>query len=112
MKHIILLSTILFNAGNCNSDTFKHYQGYIYQANAPIANAMVFEQNDPDNKTFTDKRGFFTLKKKAAAVSMFLMVSKGDMLIDSIQVIRTSGGEQMNYYFTEGRTDTLFIGQQ
>jgi hypothetical protein len=73
---------------------------------------MVFEQDDPDNKAFTDKRGFFTLRKKADAVSTFLMVSKGDMLIDSIQVIRTSGGEQVNYYFTDGRTDTLFVGQQ
>lgn len=109
MKQIILFSTILFNAGNCTSDTFRQYQGYIYQADVPMANVAVFEQDDPANKTVTDKQGFFTLKKKADAVSMFLMVSKDNTIIDSIQVIRTSGGEQMNYYFTEGRTDTLFV---
>lgn len=111
MKHIILLSTILVNAGNCTSDTFKQYQGHIYHSGRPLVNVAVYEQDDPANKTYTDKQGFFTLKKSAEAVSLFLMVSKDNAIIDSIQVIRTSGGERINYYFTEGRTDTLFVGE-
>ena len=43
---------------------------------------------------------------------MFLMIKNDKNLIDSIQVIRRSGGERINHYFIEGRSDTLFIKQK
>ena len=37
------------------------------------------------------------------------MIKKDNIVIDSIQIIRMSGGERINYYFVEGRKDTLYI---
>ena len=61
---------------------------------------------------FTDKKGFFKINKPKNSISMFLMIKNDKNLIDSIQVIRRSGGERINYYFIEGRSDTLFIKQK
>jgi|GEM_PF-1385344 len=109
MKFIILLSALLSGICNCAPHKFRHYEGYIFQSNTPLANVAVFEQDDPSNKTYTNKDGFFKLEKRPDAISRFLMVSKDNVIIDSIQVIRSSGGEQINYYFIEGRKDTLFV---
>lgn len=105
----LLLSAILWSLVCCTPYKFKRYEGFIYQAEKPLPHVEIFEQDNPENSTQTDEDGFFSLNKRAGAVSRFLMVRKNNAIIDSIQVIRTSAGEQLAYYFTESRKDTLFL---
>lgn len=109
MKTILLLLVILWSSVCCSPPKFKHYAGYIYQAGRPVGEAEIFEQDNPENRTQTNQDGFFTLLKRANGVSQFLMVRKNDTVVDSMQVIRTAGGEQLRYYFTERTKDTLFL---
>ncbi len=110
MKNLILF-TIFLNFCNCSTNKgFNFYEGHIYSKNKiPVKTLEVFEKDRPNNKTFTDDMGFFKLKKQKNSISTFLIVKNREVLIDSIQVVRTSGGEKINYYFVEGTKDTLFI---
>ena len=105
----LLLSAILWSLVCCTPYKFKRYEGFIYQAGKPLPHVEIFEQDNPENSTQTNAEGFFSLNKRDGAVSRFLMVRKNNAIIDSIQVIRTSAGEQLAYYFTESRKDTLFL---
>ncbi|KQT33914.1 hypothetical protein ASG22_17605 [Chryseobacterium sp. Leaf405] len=109
MKNLILLflSTIIIN--NCSDINFNSYEGFIYNKNAPYVHLKIFEKDFNSNFTFTNDKVFFKLKKRSNSISTFLMIQKNNKIIDSIQVIRTSGGEKINYSFIEGRNDTLFI---
>lgn len=111
MKYIILPIILIIAYTSCSSNKeINYYQGYIYNQNhIPVNNLEVSEKDEPLNKSFTDHNGFFRIKKKKNSISTFLMILKNKELLDSIQVVRKSGGEKINYYFIEGRSDTLFI---
>lgn len=111
MKIFLILFITIFSITNCSvKSDFLYYQGYIYNKNnIPVENIEVSEKEKPSQKTYTDKSGFFSLKKERNSISMFLILRKDNTILDSIQVIRKSGGEKINYYFVEGRNDTLFI---
>lgn len=109
MNTKLLLSAILWSLVCCTPYKFKRYEGFIYQAGKPLPYVEIFEQDNPENSTLTNADGFFSLNKRDDAVSRFLMVRKNNAIIDSIQVIRTSAGEQLEYYFTESRKDTIFL---
>jgi len=88
----------------------NYYEGHIFDQNKQaISNIMVYERDRPENKVFTDSSGYFQLKKPKNLISNFLMVKKDAIILDSIQVLRTRAGEQVNYVFVEGRQDTLFL---
>lgn len=97
----------------CNScqENFKYYEGYIYSRyRKPLQGLRVEKKYYKDDFAITDSLGYFRIKEKKNSGSGFLMVStKQEILIDSIQVVRKAGGEQVNFYFVEGRNDTLFI---
>ena len=115
MKSLFLLYfvTLFTISRSSSSSDFRFYEGYIYnESKKPISDLEIFEKEQPNNKTITDKKGFFKINKLENSISMFLMIKNNKNLIDSIQVIRRSGGERINYYFIEGRSDTLFIKQK
>ena len=114
MKSLFLLYFVTLFTISCSSSSsdFRFYEGYIYnESKKPISDLEIFEKEQPNNKTITDKKGFFKINKLENSVSIFLIIKDNDRLLDSIQIIRKSGGEKLNYYFVEGRSDTLFIKQ-
>lgn len=76
----------------------------------PVKGLRVSTEWDKRNAAYTNKDGFFKLRKDKNLVSN-LFIYKDSILIDSIQVIRNSGGEKVVFYFVEGRKDTLFINK-
>ncbi|MFK7050526.1 hypothetical protein [Flavobacterium columnare] len=106
-KVTIVLLVIVANCTNRNN--FKYYQGYIYLNKNPVPDVEVYEEDNPSNKTKTDENGFFKIPMQQKYISNFLIIRKKNKIIDSIQIIRTSGGEKVNFYFVEGRKDTLFV---
>lgn len=104
-----LALSILWIAASCSQNKFTHYEGYVYREGRPLPHIEVSDSDVPQRKTYTDERGFFRLDKQKDAVSSIFMVRENDHVIDSIDLIRTAGGEQINYYFTNKRSDTLFI---
>ncbi len=110
MKNIFLLAFLTIMCSCSLKKSFNYYHGYVFnQNNNPIINIEVFEKDRPLNKSLTDNKGYFKIEKNKNSISTFLMVKRNNILVDSIQVIRSSGGEKINYYFVEGRNDTLFI---
>lgn len=108
---LFLALPLCFILWNCTVQReVNYYEGYIFnQQKQAISNIMVYEGDRPENKVFTDQSGYFQLKKPKNVISNFLMVKKDTLILDSIQVVRKSAGEQVNYAFVEGRQDTLFL---
>lgn len=108
---LFLALPLCFILWNCTVHReVNYYEGYIFnQQKQAISNIMVYEGDRPENKVFTDQSGYFQLKKPKNVISNFLMVKKDTLILDSIQVVRKSAGEQVNYAFVEGRQDTLFL---
>lgn len=109
MKVILLLYN-LFVFISC-SNKYNNYEGYIYgeKSKMPLRDINICGRSNLKNCIQTDEKGFFKLKQQKNRISKFLIVSSASSVLDSIQVIRTSGGEKINYYFTKGRKDTLFV---
>lgn len=111
MKKIVLsINIIVYILISCKSK-INHYEGYICDAHKkPINGLKVFSKYDSIyTYDYTDSSGFFKIKINTNTIFGFLMIKKEDVVIDSIQIIRSSGGEKRNFYFVEGRKDTLFI---
>jgi len=89
------------------------YQGHVLnKTKKPIVNLKVYEKYKPSNFTYTDKDGYFKLLKNKERISQFLIIESSDKkILDSMQVIRTSGGEKINYHFVQGRSDTLKLNK-
>ncbi|MCH4828946.1 MULTISPECIES: hypothetical protein [Flavobacterium] len=108
MKKTIMV--LLVMVANCtNKNNLKYYQGYIYLNKNAEPDVEVYEADNPSNKTKTNENGFFKIPMQQKYISNFLIIRNKNKIIDSIQIIRTSGGEKINYYFVEGRNDTVFI---
>ena len=100
MKSLFLLYFVTLFTISCSSSSsdFRFYEGYIYnESKKPISDLEIFEKEQPNNKTITDKKGFFKINKLENSISMFLMIKNNKNLIDSIQVIRRSGGESIMF---------------
>ncbi len=88
--------------------TPKNYEGYIFtKQKKPVMNIRVCEENST-NCTFTNKEGFFRLKKNTNSINNLIIFSNNKS-IDSITTVWTQHGERVNYSFIEGRKDTLFL---
>ena len=110
MKRIALLIVIIVIILGCKT-RINYYEGYICNIDKkPINGLKVFSEYDSIHTySYTDNNGFFKIKKDNNIIFHFLMIKKDHTVIDSIQIIRMSGGERINYYFVEGRKDTLYI---
>ena len=109
MKKILFL-TWAFLLFCCKNRKINFYEGYIcdLQKN-PIENLKVYGKDDLYIFSYTNEKGYFKMEKTDNWIEHFLMIERDNIIIDSIQIVRTSGGERLNYYFVEGRSDTLFI---
>ena len=75
----------------------------------PIQNLKVYGKDDAYIFSYTNEKGYFKMEKTDNWIEHFLIIERDNIIIDSIEIVRTSGGERLNYYFVEGRSDTLFI---
>jgi hypothetical protein len=109
MKKIVIICLSQICISISCSKKVNYYEGYIYnKQKKPIKGLMIFEKLDKEKFVYTSNQGFFKLKKNEQSIND-LMIAKEGKIVDSIQTVRTSGGEKINYYFIEGRKDTLFI---
>lgn len=110
MKSFLILIIAILNINCSSKNNILYYQGHVFtKDHKPAKGIEVSEKYQPSNKTFTDEKGFFKINKRENSISMFLILRKDKRIIDSIQIIRSSGGERQNYYFVDGRKDTIFI---
>ena len=107
LKYLYILLLFLFA---CDSK-IEYYQGYICdQYKNPIANLKIYAKEDSENIIgITDEKGWVCIAKEKA--NIFLMIKRGDTIIDSIQVLR-GGAEKISYFFTNLKQDTLFIASK
>lgn len=107
MKKALII--FFFTAVSCTT-SIKNYEGYIYEYNTkiPLSNIEICPEHTSENKKCvkTDKKGFFKMDLNSM---QHIYVYINGNLSDSIQTIRTSGGEKINYYFINGRKDTAYI---
>lgn len=104
------LMVFFFTAVSCTTSV-KNYEGYIYEykTKTPLSNINVCSKHNNDNNkkcVKTDKKGFFKMDLNSM---QYIYVYINGNLSDSIQTIRSSGGEKIDYYFVNGRKDTAFI---
>ena len=107
VKYLLLFAFIIVG---CKSNIENH-EGYIYDYNTkmPLSNIEICPEHSNENKKCvkTDKKGFF--KTNYINLSRCLYVYINGKLSDSIQTVRTNGGEKYNEYYINGRKDTVFI---
>ena len=110
MKNIFLKSLLFLFITKC-SDNISYYEGHIYSSKKePISDLKVYQREDSLNISgTTDKNGFFKIKKKENSIATYLIIKKGNEILDSIRIVGTQGGERIIYSFIEGKNDTLFI---
>lgn len=74
-----------------------------------MLNIEICSEHTSENKKCvkTNEKGFF--KMDLNSMQQYIYVYINGHLSDSIQTIRTSGGEKINYYFINERKDTAFI---
>lgn len=101
------INIILISFNSCISSP-SFYEGYIYSKDKkPLENIQVCEQNK-SNCTYTDKKGFFKLKKDENMISDLIIFNNSKSL-DTIKTVWSQHGEKINYSFLEGKKDTLFV---
>ena len=106
MKKILFLA-LIFLLFCCKNRT-NYFEGYICDYDKrPIENLSVFPENDSVNITFTDKNGFFRLKKENFLPT--LIVKKETKIVAEIHTVRTHPEFGASFSFAEGQNDTLFI---
>lgn len=112
MKRIIIC--FFLTVVSCKTSV-KNYEGYIYEYNTkkPLPNLEVCNERygliDDFKFVKTDKKGFFKTDFINSSLSHYLYIYTNKKLIDSIETIRGSGGEKINFYFINGRKDTVYI---
>jgi len=103
---LLLLVTIFYS---CKTK-IKYYQGYIYSEDKmPQENLIICGRDHVDVKGKTDKNGFFKIEKRENWVESFLYIKKNKKKLDSIQIVRKHPEYGIELYFTEKRTDTVFL---
>ncbi|HZH73436.1 MAG TPA: hypothetical protein VFD91_13145 [Mariniphaga sp.] len=110
MKNIFIKSLLFLSLTKCNS-SISYYEGHICNLKRePMSGLEVYQREDSLNISgLTDTTGFFKIKKKENSIATYLMVKKGNEILDSIRIVGTQGGERIIYSFVEGKNDTLFI---
>ncbi|MBE8726791.1 hypothetical protein [Flavobacterium hungaricum] len=100
-----------FTMVSCKTSV-KNYEGYIYEYNTkkPLSNIEICIEDLKCVKT--NKKGFFKTDFINSSLSRYIYLYANGELIDSIETIRGSGGEKINFYFINGRKDTSFIDME
>lgn len=108
---IVLTCLILICFSNCKSKTPSFIQGYIYSSDQkPVTGLKVVDPYDSKTYDITEKNGYFRINHMTKGE--FLYVKFNEEKIDSIYFIRTHPERGEKYYFTEGRSDTLFVNAE
>lgn len=109
MKYYLILLIFLLVV-SCSTN-LKNHEGYIYDYNTlkPINNLTICleRHKTKNNCVYTDKMGFFKFIKND--LNNHIYIYENDNLIDSIQCIRTQGGERLQYCFVDTKKDTAFV---
>lgn len=77
----LLLSAILWSLVCCTPYKFKRYEGFIYQAEKPLPNVEIFEQDNPENRTKTNADGFFSFFLSFQKTKRYLKVFYHDLFV-------------------------------
>ncbi|WP_159243422.1 hypothetical protein R8G64_06405 [Tenacibaculum maritimum] len=107
----ISIHTLFITMISC-SNKIKFYHGYIYDTeNKPLKNIKVEENDNLKMFSYTNEKGYFKITEKNTFGGN-LIVSKKNIILDTIYAVYSSHGEKLNYRFTNGRNDTLFLSKE
>ncbi|WP_131726141.1 hypothetical protein [Chryseobacterium sp. Leaf405] len=107
MKYFFINIMAVSFINSCTPSS-KSYEGYIYNhQKKPLENIKVCEQNK-NNCTYTNDKGFFQLRKDKNSIGDLLVFNR-ESTIDTIKTVWSQHGEKINFSFIEGKNDTLFI---
>lgn len=105
----IIFTLVLFACSTKKEPTYTH--GYIYDVKGSPLQGIKVE--DPDNKStfsISDDKGYFRINKITSR--MYLYVTLEEKKIDSFYIVAIHPEAGQNFYFVEGRRDTLFVDMQ
>ena len=110
--YVACISFILLNLLCCNS-LDKNYSGYLLFKKKPLIRVKVIEKTF-GNYTYTDKEGFFTLRRSNLNyVDNLIIQSIGSDINDTIQLLREGGTAGSRYYlFVSRNNDSLDIHRE
>ena len=91
----------------CGHKPTKYYQGMVVDENdGPIENVWVFEEHDSKNRTKTDKKGYFRLKRNSELLT-HLVFEKEGFKTDTIPAVWSHHGERVDYHFIKEDTTVV-----
>ncbi|RVU90480.1 hypothetical protein EH230_05960 [Flavobacterium columnare] len=104
MKNIFFLIALILCS--CSPSIKDNYTGYIYLNKKPLKRAKIIEENT-ENYTFSDRKGFFILKRQNLHSVNNLIFEISDTK-DTIELLRGGGaGKNTHYYFLNKNIDTV-----
>lgn len=108
-KKIFIYLVIYLFIMSCKKK-ITYYHGYVYNNKyEPMEMIKIIARDHPDTISITNSKGYFKMVKRENWVEHFLYVYRNEVKIDSMQVLRTHSESGSEYYFVEGRSDTLFL---
>lgn len=94
----------------CKTQPIIFYHGYLYNNDKqPLKGLILKNGYDDDIKAVSDENGYFKINKENSSINLFIYLYNDELLLDSIQVVRTHPERKPSYHFINGRKDTLFI---
>lgn len=111
MKKIQLLFVIFYMV-SCSKSVSNTYRGYVYQGNKPTKNLKVLEE-DTNNYSYTNKEGFFQLKRKnTQSIKNLIFINSTSNEIDTIRLLRGGGAGSARHYLFLSNVDTINLERE
>jgi len=107
MRALLIIFVIIL--ASC-SNKIDYYHGYVYNTeNEPIKNLKIEEDDDLKSHSYTDENGYFKILEKNSFGGNLIVYNENNVVLDTIRIVYSNHGEQLNYQFIDGRSDTLFL---
>lgn len=107
------LIIILLIITSCNEKLSENYRGYVYSLEKkPLNNVKVYPDRISSEYTYTQKDGFFSLKRGSLTFLDNLIFEKDGYITDSLETVYYHRGHGTIYLFLTTQSDTLFMRKQ
>ena len=107
-KYIMIIFVLLLYS--CSQKVSDKYAGYVYYAGQPLIGMKITECETENNNTYTDKNGYFILKRENKDRINDIIIHNND----TIKLKRGGGAGSSIYYLLLDKTriDTLDLERE
>ncbi|MBL3657557.1 carboxypeptidase-like regulatory domain-containing protein [Fulvivirga sediminis] len=104
-----LIIIVLITATSCEQKLSDHYRGYVFNYNnEPLSGVKVSVDGFPSKYTHTNKKGYFSLKRRSSTFVDDLIFEKNGYNTDTVYSFFANRRRDKTH-FLEQRSDTLFM---